>query len=118
MDISQRIFDKLQKTGITQQELSNATGIKKGTISSWKTGGYSPQSDKLDEICKFLGVSVQWLISGEEAENTMSDAQEQKLLNIFREISEDDKIILMARAIELKRSSEKMGSAQELRLAG
>lgn len=64
MTISDRIFEKLAKTGMTQKKFSEETGIQQSTISEWKKNHTNPTSDKIMPICKTLKVSPEWLLSG------------------------------------------------------
>lgn len=64
MTISDRIFEKLTKTGMTQKSFSEETGIQQSTISEWKKNHTNPTSDKIMPICKTLDVTPEWLLSG------------------------------------------------------
>ncbi len=66
MTISDRIFEKMAKTGMTQKRFSEETGIKQSTISEWKKNHTNPTSDKIMSICNVLKVSPEWLLSGVE----------------------------------------------------
>jgi transcriptional regulator with XRE-family HTH domain len=56
----------LRKTNkITQQQLANATGIKRGNISHYENNDFKPSSAASNSIAKFFKVSVNWLINGE-----------------------------------------------------
>ena len=66
MTISDRVFEKLAKNGMTQKRFSEETGIKQSTISEWKKNHTNPTSDKIMSICNVLDVSPEWLLSGVE----------------------------------------------------
>lgn len=51
MTISERIFDILDKKGMSQKEFSLATGIPQSTISDWRKKNTNPASDKILIIC-------------------------------------------------------------------
>ena len=70
MTISDRIFEKLRQTGMTQKDFSAETGISPSTISEWKSKNTNPTSEKIMVICKVLDVTPEWLLSG--IENTGS----------------------------------------------
>lgn len=57
MTISQRIFALLREKKLSQKELSEYTGISPAAISSWKSKGTNPSSDKIVKISEFLDVS-------------------------------------------------------------
>ena len=66
MTISDRVFEKLAKSGMTQKKFSEETGINQSTISEWKKNHTNPTSDKIMSICNVLDVSPEWLLSGVE----------------------------------------------------
>lgn len=53
MTISQRIFALLREKKLSQKELSEYTGISPAAISSWKSKGTNPSSDKIVKISEF-----------------------------------------------------------------
>jgi len=57
MIISERIFKIMSDKGITQAELSEATGIAQSCISRWKTKKINPSAEKIMIICDALNVS-------------------------------------------------------------
>lgn len=63
------IFEKLlAERGITPYKLSKETGISTATLTSWKQGKYTPKPDKMKKIADYLGVSVNYLATGEESD--------------------------------------------------
>ena len=64
MTISERIFKKLRQIKMSQKDFSDKTGISQSTISEWKSKGTNPTSEKIMIICKVLGVTPEWLLSG------------------------------------------------------
>ena len=67
MTISQRIFFELERQNRTQKELSESTGISTSTISAWNKRGTTPSADVIYPIAKFLGLSLEYLLIGEDA---------------------------------------------------
>ena len=70
MTISDRVFERLRQIDMSQKEFSEETGISQSTISEWKSKRTNPTSEKIMVICKVLGVTPEWLLSG--IENTGS----------------------------------------------
>lgn len=104
MTISQRIFALLREKKLSQKELSEYTGISPAAISSWKSKGTNPSSDKIVKISEFLDVDVYYLLTGEyqPASNLQiaeeseyhafpSDPDEHLLLQLFHKLSPMDK---------------------------
>lgn len=70
MTISERIFERLAQLGMTQKKFSEETGILQSTVSEWKKKKTNPTSEKIMVICKVLGVTPEWLLSGIEKNGT------------------------------------------------
>lgn len=66
MLISERIYEYLEKRGITQSEFANRTGISQSTISDWRRKGTNPSADKIMIICEVLDISPYELLQGTE----------------------------------------------------
>lgn len=63
------IFEKLcDKTGVTPYRVCKETGITTATISNWKAGRYVPKADKLQKIADYFGVSLSFLLTGNEVD--------------------------------------------------
>lgn len=75
MFIRDRIFHKLEELEMTQKEFSDKTGIPQSTISDWRKKRTNPTAEKIMIICKVLGVTPQWLLSGIEAQGERGNPQ-------------------------------------------
>ena len=63
------IFQELiDKRGLRVADVSRATGIRSGVFADWKKGRYTPKIDKMKLIADYLGVSVEYLMTGEKEE--------------------------------------------------
>lgn len=63
------IFEKLlQEKGITSYKVAKSTGISQTTFSDWKRGRSTPKSDNMKKIADYLGVTVDYIMTGEESE--------------------------------------------------
>ncbi|HCL03811.1 MAG TPA: hypothetical protein DHW61_15630 [Lachnoclostridium phytofermentans] len=88
------IFEKLIKMhNVTAYKVSKDTNIPYSAFSDWKAGRSTPKQDKLKKIADYLGVSIEYLMTGEEnsdnkfvLENTyFSFAKEAQEKNISKE---------------------------------
>lgn len=53
------VFEKLCKErGVTPYRVAKETGVTTATLSSWKTGKYTPKSEKLQKLADYFGVNV------------------------------------------------------------
>ena len=58
----------LQKYGVTAYKVSKETGVSQSTLSDWKRGISTPKQDKLQKIADYFGVSLIYLLTGNETE--------------------------------------------------
>lgn len=56
----------LQKYGVTAYKVSKETGVSQSTLSDWKRGISTPKQDKLQKIANYFGVSLTYLLTGNE----------------------------------------------------
>ena len=69
------IFENLLKINkTTVYRVSKETGISASTLSDWKSGRSVPKLDKMRLIAEFFGVSLEYMLTGEEP-LTESDPQ-------------------------------------------
>lgn len=67
--MSYQHFKKLcDDAKVRPSDVSRATGVATSTLTEWKKGSYTPKADKLQKIADYFGVSVDYLLSGEEQE--------------------------------------------------
>lgn len=50
--------------GLTDAEVSKRSGVAKATMSNWKSGKYTPKTDKLIDIAKTLEVTLTEMVGG------------------------------------------------------
>lgn len=50
--------------GMTDAEVSKRSGVAKATMSNWKSGKYTPKTDKLIDIAKALNVTLTEMVGG------------------------------------------------------
>lgn len=68
MDAFDRIEMLLKERGMSQADLSRASGISTGLISQWKKRMQSPSAEKLKLVADVFGVTVDYLMNGEKTE--------------------------------------------------
>lgn len=102
----QTIEGLLIKHCITARDLSKATGITEGRLSSLRRGRTSPNAKDLAALSNYFGVSVDSLLERKEegvtpipATPVMTD-REKKMLELFRQLPRDDQLIFMGRLME------------------
>ena len=66
MNINQRIISLLQASGKRQKEFAQKIGTSDRNISAWKERGADPPAKLIAPIADYFGVSVEWLLTGED----------------------------------------------------
>ena len=61
-----RFEELMNEKHLNMRKVSQATGIPYSTFTDWKVGRYTPKIDKLKKIADFFGVSVDYLMTGNE----------------------------------------------------
>lgn len=103
MTISERIFDILKEKKITQTQVADALNTKQSTIASWKKQGSQPSSTLIVNIAKTLGVSIEYLLTGEEPKQEHYTKEEQRLTWIYRTTNQIGKQCIMEYASEMQK---------------
>ena len=90
----ERLREALSNAKMKQIELSQKTGIDRGTISNYLSGKYEPKSDAINKMAIALNVNEMWLwgydVPMEREKKTPEKLQlsegEEMLLDLFRRV--------------------------------
>ena len=104
---SKRIARALSIRNMKQTDLCNITGIPKSAMSQYISGAFEPKQDRIFLIANALDVSEAWLMGFDvpmERETQSPDNQEltegeKKWLELYRQLSDDTKKLLIEVAI-------------------
>lgn len=102
MTICKRIFDTIEATpGKTAAGLAKELGVTTSQTTNWKSRGTDPPAKYIATICKYLGVSPIWILSGvDEGDSSFSiDGRERNLIEHFRALDYDGKNAVEREAI-------------------
>ncbi len=66
MTLYERIESLRKSKKISQGNLEKELGFSNGSISKWKNS--TPTPERLQKLAEYFGVSVDWLMAGEEPE--------------------------------------------------
>lgn len=69
-EVSDRILKRLNELKITQKELAKAVGASSPTVNNWLNYDREPSIKYLEKLANTLEVSIQWLVTGYELENS------------------------------------------------
>jgi transcriptional regulator with XRE-family HTH domain len=64
--IGARALKLARQKKITQDKLAEGIGLKQSTVSLWGRDGRNPPAKRLPDLAKLLGVSLEYLLTGEE----------------------------------------------------
>lgn len=103
--------DLLQSRDITAYQMSKDTGISQGMISHWKSGKRLPAANHLLTIASYLGVSVEYLLTGDDSAPSPAPAPVvpvvpaisetgKVMLSLFEQLPREDQLILIGRLME------------------
>jgi len=70
-----------KEQGMTQAALAEKLGISDQVVSKWESGKSMPDLDKISELCGYLGIDVNELLSGEKL--TMEQYKEHAERNLI-----------------------------------
>lgn len=67
MNVGNRITTLREEKGLTQYELANELGISKSVMNRIELGTRPIRDDELIKFSKFFGVSIDYILTGEES---------------------------------------------------
>lgn len=87
MEIIERIYEILNEKDKRAYQLCDVLNIRTSTMSTWRTKQNDPPAKYMKTIADFLGVSLDYLITGQEVETSKTTtALEYDLLETFRKL--------------------------------
>lgn len=119
MSAYERYCEARDKKGLKDAHVAEATSIGRSTFSDWKSGRSTPKPEKLQKIADYLGVSVEWILTGESPtgyyynEDAMQIAQEiyqNKDLHMLFDMTRDataDELRDFAEMVKLMKKRER-----------
>ena len=80
-ELGQLIKEERLKKNYTQDKIAHEMGIAKMTLSRWELGHYSPNNDKLDQLCSILQINRNDLVF--KANERVAQSKENDVQNIL-----------------------------------
>ena len=102
--MAQRIKALRQEKGLTLEQVADVVGVGKSTVRKWETGMIANMKrDKIALLAKALGTTPAYLMGWKEVDAEKKDSPseptltegEQMLLNLFRQIPEDQQRVFL-----------------------
>lgn len=114
MSIAARLRSVLDKKGLSIKEASDLVGIPYRTLQNYLLDEREPNAKALSAIRTHLGISVDWLLTGEGSMTGVpaqqvqtgappADPQEEAILELFRSLGEAGRREIQIAAEEKKR---------------
>ncbi len=88
----ERYCEIRDKFELKDSDVAKGAGITKSTFSDWKAGRYTPKQDKMQKISDYLGVSVEYLMTGEEKEGGEKYYLNDETAQVAQEIFENKEL--------------------------
>ncbi|MGN0710163.1 MAG: helix-turn-helix domain-containing protein [Anaerovoracaceae bacterium] len=73
MKIIDRMFSTMESKSLKSADLARVLEIRSSVISTWKSRGTNPPVEYTVRICEFLGVSLEYYLTGIEKQSTSID---------------------------------------------
>jgi SOS-response transcriptional repressor LexA len=89
MDFSERLEMLIKAKNMSQKAMAEYLGIRRPSISDWKSLGTIPGADIAIKLAQFLNVSVEYLITGED--RTKLTDEQRNLLRNYDKLDKRDK---------------------------
>ncbi len=107
----------LSSKGVSQTDLAEGIGVSKSLVSQYLSDQKHPSAEIAKKIADFLGVSLDWLMGGDESlklnggvvrdhEAQYLAGPVQELVEIFNSLNKKEQKILLDMVRALKRSDK------------
>lgn len=89
MDFVDRIDELLRKKNLKRIAMCDDLGITHSAVTDWKRRGTIPAGDVCVRIAGYLGVDVEWLITGKEREKRPAPQERNELVENFSSLTQE-----------------------------
>lgn len=101
MSVKNRVLELCEKNGIKVGTLERETGMSNGTIRWWKETT-KPNGKTLQAIADYFGVSVDYLLTGEQKEPREENPRVAPFEKLFNELSAEQQMAIVQQMLELR----------------
>lgn len=114
------LCDRLQECasakGVAQSDIARACGFQSGTLSRYFSGDSVPKAFELLKLARYFGVSMEWLLVGDEARNPDSTrlAEESISYAAPQRLTEAGMKKILAAMEDFKESLDKLRGTDDL----
>ena len=90
-EIADRIKNEITKNNFKQKDIYEKADISHTAMSRYVNGSRIPDTESILKIAQSLNVTIEYLLTGADSGPKLPD-QEQELLNLFRQLPDQEKI--------------------------
>lgn len=83
MDFSHRLYDLRKRSGLSQEGLAELLGVTRQAVQKWEAGTSRPDMDNLTALARYFNVTLDWLITGQEAPSASDAPGAQTIVNYY-----------------------------------
>lgn len=108
--LGKRIGDARRRLELSQDVIARQLGVSKGAVGQYEIGYTSPRLPKLHKLAEILGVTVEWLLTGDDPDEKVKaqTVAEQEALQLMRAIpaEQQDAALAMLKALGMVRTKK------------
>lgn len=109
----ERLEQCLKSRNIANKKITEDLNLSKNAIGNYKSGQI-PNASILYDISQYLGVTIEWLLSGKDINNITQD--EKEIINLYRDCDNTGKIAVQGLLKTLSRPKENEGKLSDSRI--
>ena len=86
LSFGERLKHLRMQKGMSQKDFAQSVDIHPVHYNRYEKGATTPAAETLSKLADGLGVSVDYLLEGEEQDAAVADLKDRELLELFKEI--------------------------------
>ncbi|HJD23927.1 MAG TPA: helix-turn-helix transcriptional regulator [Firmicutes bacterium] len=102
-----RLKELRKSCSLSQRELGDALGLSKSSIGNYENGYRQPDMATLNLLADYFGVTVDYLIGRSLQPSFVVTSEEEKMLQIYRNLPEEKRYLLIDLFLALQDSSSR-----------
>ena len=99
-----RLKELREARSLSQDDLGNALGLSKSSISNYENGYRQPDMETLISIADYFDVTVDYVVGRSSLPNFEISPKEEIILQVYRSLPEDKRDLILELFLALKSS--------------